>query len=271
MKHKCFKTIVTLLIFTLLLTITGCSKKPTAEELLAAADAKHKELTDTDMSMIMDMKMTQGENSLGMTMDMDMQMTGLNTEEMLYYANMVMTMDMEGFNESIDMITFYKDGYCYNETLGQKMKYSIDLDAMMETIQSNTATANINTEFMTDLVLTEEGDNYIIAFNGDPDKMNEYVESVLGSMNDLISSEDTDFVITDISGEMTINEDGYYIAEDMIMVFEMDVPVEGELPLTITADIHADFNNPGQSVEVTIPENLDEYIEIDATLMEGAL
>ena len=65
MKHKHMKIISVLMIFIFTLTTVGCSKKPAAEELLSAADAKQKELTDMNMGMQMDMEIVQGENALG--------------------------------------------------------------------------------------------------------------------------------------------------------------------------------------------------------------
>ena len=192
---RLIKKIAVLLSLTMILALAACGGEDPAKVWDEAA-AKNAALSDLDMTMSMDMTMEIESESIDIAMDMAMKMNGINTEKMLYAADTNMSMDMGDFDFDMDGSTYYADGYCYTEMMGQKMKYAMVLD--------------IKTE------------------------------------------------MKEIKGECVINKDGYNTRTNMTMVFEMEV--EG-MTCSVTADTVTELKNPGQPVEVTIPD-MDGYEEI---------
>ena len=70
-----------------------------------------------------------------------------------------------------------------------------------------------------------------------------------------------DMNISEFGGSYTVNKDGYYIAEDITMIFSMALTEDLSSVISVNAIIHADFNNPGQPVEIVLPDT-GEYMEI---------
>lgn len=242
-------------------TVAGCAKKD-PKALYTEAVKKNQELSGMDMSSVVKMTMTQGEESIDVSVDMNFQMADINTDKMKYVASGTTSL----MGESIETSMFYTDGYYYMDMMGQKMKYAMDMDQLMEQVKQTTENGNLNVEYMKDIQAKKDGDNTILTFTTDPAKMDEYVKEVMGSMGSTMPGMDqADFTINVVDGELTVNKEGYYT--NMKMNMDMEVSVMGEtmgLKMEMTADIH----DPGKTVEVTLPDT-EGYQEIDASLMNG--
>ena len=191
---------------------------------------------------------------------MDMKASQLNTAQMLYLADMDMTLDMSGTSQSVNTKTFYKDGYCYMDSMGMKMKYAMDLSSMMDTLNQSTNVANMSSSDLKELSLEKSGDNRILTFTADPAKMNDQMKSVLGAVgNELTASGDVQINVTDISGKYVINKDGYYTNATINMTFDMSMM---GMTFNVTGDVDMKVNNPGKPVTVTLPDT-EGYEEVD--------
>ena len=264
MKNKGFKKAAAIISAALLLSITACGSKEDPLATLEAALTKNAQTNDMDMDMDMDMELLQDGVSIGINSEGNMQMSGSSTTDMLYVADMDVEMDMDGQSQSVDTVTFYQDGYCYMETMGTKIKYVMDLNTMMETINQNTGLANIDTSYLTDLTLKKEGNEKIITFNTDPSKMNEYVAQAMGAVSGLMDSNNMEMTVKKMNGSYSINQDGYCTGTDIYM--EMDMVVSG-ISCSVTADIDITYNNPGQPVNVSIPST-EGYTEVDISAIQ---
>lgn len=108
--------------------------------------------------------------------------------------------------------------------------------------------------------MTKDGDNQILTFVADPVKMNDTMQEAMGIMDSTLGAAGaSDITMKEVSGTYVVNKDGYFSSSTMKMVFEMDV--EGTV-MTVTGDVTMNVNNPGQSVEVTIPDT-EGYEEIE--------
>lgn len=259
MRNKLMKKTAVVMASVMLMALAACGSK-TPEEVLNEAAAKTATMKDMDMTMTMDMTMAQDEQSMDMNIAMDMKASGMNTEAMLYSADASVGIAVAGMDQTIDTLTFYQDGYCYVETMGQKVKYAMDLETMMESVEQSSFATGVSAEEMQELSMTKDGDNQILTFVADPVKMNDTMQEAMGIMDSTLGATGaSDITMKEVSGTYVVNKDGYFSSSTMKMVFEMDV--EGSV-MTVTGDVTMNVNNPGQSVEVTIPDT-EGYEEIE--------
>lgn len=252
---KLIRTTAVALSTIMLFTMVGCAKKEDPKAVFDNAIKKNSELTAMDMDMKTNMTLTQGEQNLEMALQVNMKVDKLNTEEMVF----VMDMATEMAGQKIDVSTFYTDGYCYTETAGQKMKTAMALDEIMETVKQSTETTSMTSEEMKDISIKEDGDNRIITFTADAEKMDSYVQEMLSSMGGMASGMDgVEMTFKEANGEYTINKDGYYTAMKMHM--SIDMTMQGET-VSMVMDVEGTINNPGQPVEITLPST-DGYTEV---------
>ena len=102
-------------------------------ELYTQASEKSRELQDMEMTIDMQMKLMQGEESLDIGSKMDMKIKGNGTDTMEYYTDSVTTL----MEQEISSTMFYKDGYYYMDTMGQKYKYAYDVQQLMAQVEES--------------------------------------------------------------------------------------------------------------------------------------
>ena len=183
-------------------------------------------------------------------------MTGANTDDMKYLAAGKTTMA----GQDIDVTMYYEGGYYYMETMGQKFKYAMDLNQLMEQVKQSTEGANMESSYMKEIKAKKDGDNQILTFTADAEKMDSYVQDIMGSMSGAIAgAEDVAYKIKSASGEAVVNKDGSFSSMNIKM--SMDMTVQGET-VGVEMDTDAIYHNPGQAVTLTAPD-LEGYQEID--------
>ena len=240
----------------------GSAKPKDPKEVYSTAVKKNAELKSMDMATKMNMKITMGEQSMDMDMEMNVKMDQINTDKMKYYAETKTTSQ----GESMDMTIFYTDGYYYMDAMGQKIKYQMDLAQMMEQVEQSSMGEEIDVAWMKDLTLKEDGDNQVLTFTADPEKMDSYVQEYMSSLGTTAGMEDMEMTIKSVTGEYVINKDGYYTA--MKMTMDIDVSAQGQT-MNMVMDMDATVNNPGKEVTVTIPST-DGFEEVSPEAMQQA-
>lgn len=260
---KLMKTAAVVMSAVMMLSMAACAKKADPKEVFDVAVKKNAEMTDMDMDSTMTMKMTQGEQSMDISMKMNAKMNNINTEKMQYLATTTST----AAGQSMEANIFYTDGYYYIDTQGQKIKYAMDLNELMESVKQSTESTNLASDEMKEITMKEDGDNKILTFTADPEKMDTYVQDMMSAMSGQAAGlEGLEMTFKEASGEYTVNKDGYYTAMKMKIIIEMTM--DGET-VTMDMDIDSTINNPGQAVEITLPDTAD-YTEIDMSAMTGA-
>lgn len=189
--------------------------------------------------------------SLNLDMMMNMKMDQIKSGNLRYKADMA----MEFLGQTEYATVFYKDGYYYMDSNGEKIKYPMDLNSMIASVEQTTAAADLAPSLMKSLSVREEGENRVLSYVADPAKMNAYVQDAL---KPLLGSMDVGMIIRKVKGEYVINKDDYYTSMNMYMV--MDMSSYGET-LRIIMLLEGNFNNPGQPVNLELPST-DGYSDL---------
>lgn len=189
--------------------------------------------------------------SLNLDMMMNMKMDQIKSGNLRYKADMA----MEFLGQTEYATVFYKDGYYYMDSNGEKIKYPMDLNSMIASVEQTTAAADLAPSLMKSLSVREEGENRVLSYVADPAKMNAYVQDAL---KPLLGSMDVGMIIREVKGEYVIYKDDYYTSMNMYMV--MDMSSYGET-LRIIMLLEGNFNNPGQPVNLELPST-DGYSDL---------
>lgn len=240
----------------------GCAKKD-PETIYKEAMEKANEANGLDAAVNMTMTMKQGEDSLNMDAVMDMKMSGLKEGDFKYSTEG----SFEVMDNPISMKQYYADGYQYIDMMGMKIKQAVELDEIMEQARSLSNSGNMGLEYIENLTAEEKDDQTVLTYTVNAEKMKDLTQEYMNSMMGAFGSageemealfEGLDFSLNSADGTMTVNKEGYPTAYHMNM--DMDLSMEGE---TVNMVIGMDYqlNNPGQEVEVTIPDTSD-YTEI---------
>lgn len=257
------KCLTVLLTAAMVLSLAACgggkSGGADAKTIYDEATKKTQELTSMDMTSVIDMQMTQGEETVDMKMNMDMKIADMNNEKMRYSAEG--TTSVAG--QDMEMSMYYENGYYYINTMGQKIKYAMDVTAMMEQIKQSTEGASVQSDYLKDISAKKDGDNQVLTFTVDAAKMDSYVQDMMEGMQ-MANLEGVTYTIKDASGEAVVNKDGYFTSAKMKMTLEMTM--QGET-VSMTMDVDSTYNNVGQTVEVTAPD-LEGYTEVDPSTMQ---
>jgi len=232
--------------------VSGCAKKQDPKEIYSAAVEKNSALDSVDMDVTMKMAMTADEESMDMEVSSNTKMDQSDKEHVKFITASSVAMD--GMN--METTVFYEDGYYYMEAMGQKMKYPMDLESLTAQIQESV-------ESLDTVEVKKDGDNQILTFTANPEKMNDYLGQVMGAMGDVSQVSGLNMTVNSASGEYTIGKDGYYT--DMKMNMDLSMESQGAsvgMILDVTGTVH----QPGQPVEITLPDTAD-YVEIDPALL----
>lgn len=246
---------ILLVILSMLLSLTACGKKQTPQEVYAAAFEKQAAMTDMDMSMQIDITMTAEGESMDMTVETDAKIQNQNTEDMV--MDMSMAVGMSGL--TVDMQIYYSEGYYLMEIMGQKMKYPMSLEEIMEQVP---ASQEAPVEALGNMTMEETDGNQKITFQADVTKLTE-IESYV-SMLETMGMTGEEMKLESMDGSMVVNEDGCLLSMTTHIVYEMEI--EGT-PVAYDMNLDIVYNNPGQPVTIEVPD-LSEYTEIDPSELE---
>lgn len=254
------KCLALLLSAAMVLSLAGCGGGKDARTIYDEASKKTSELKEMDIETTSAMTMTQGAETMDLSTTMDIQITGVNTEDMKYLASGKTSMA----GQDIDMMMYYEDGYYYMETMGQKFKYAMDLNQLMEQVKQNTESTNMQSSYMKEIKAKKDGENQILTFTADAEKMDTYVQDVMSSMGGAVAGvEDIDYKIKSASGEAVVNKEGYFTSVNIKM--SMDMTVQGQT-VSVEMDTDSVYRNPGQAVTLQAPD-LEGYQEVDPAVM----
>ena len=241
------------------LSLSACKGEKDPKVLYDEASKKTSELASMDVTSVVNMQMTQGDNTTDVKMDLDMKMADINTENMRYLAQGTTSV----MGQSLDISMYYENGYYYMDSMGQKVKYAMDLNAMMDQIKQSTEGASVDSSYMKEITAKKDGDNQVLTFAVDAEKMDAYVQDLMGQLG--TNMEGVTYTIKEANGEATVNKDGYFTNSKIKMTLEMNAQ---DQTIAMVMDTDSTYNNPGQTVEVTAPD-LEGYTEIDASALQN--
>ena len=252
---KMKRILMWLLVVTMMYSMIGCAKEPTPEEVYIAAFEKVNALTDLDTEMDMTLVMAvQGE-----TMEMGVEAALLMENPQSEGMKLAMDMKMDMLGNSIDLTSYYADGYYLMELLGQKIKYKMPMEEAMD---QAVMMQEVAIDLLSEITMTEENGVRILQYTVDTSKMmGEYMEDYMATLG--MTGLEENVTYENIVGTMKVNEEGYPTEVTMEMAFTTET--EGVL---IDCDVMMEmvYNDPGHPVTVEIPD-VSEYIEVDPEIM----
>lgn len=245
---KKLATIILAAIMTMLTAVSSFAAEDPAA-LLERVSQKANDLDSIDCDLgvhavlIMDDSTYNLNMELKLDMAMKLKMDQIKSGNLRYKAEMA----MEFLGESQYGTVFYKDGYYYMDMDGDKIKYPMDLDSMLEQIEQTAGAADLSPSLMKSISVREEGENRILSYEADPAKMNAYVQETLES---LLGTYGADMIIREVKGEYVVNKDDYYTDLEMYMVMDMTMD---STTVRMILLMEGTINNPGDTITFDLP------------------
>lgn len=233
-----------------------------AWELYKAMEEKNQ--TITDMNAFYDFKIKAsgsalenlGMDALNMRLEMNIKMSQIqDPNQMRYMAYCRMTVPD---SEPITYSMYYVNGYNYMDMLGQKIKYPMAMGEMMNQVMASSNAFDVPEDLISNLRTWNEGENRVLGYTVNDDRMNEYMQMLLGSTGLSGMMEGYGMTLRNIQGEYVVNPNGDCIK--MRMKMDMDMTMNGET-ITMSLDGDVGIADPGQPVDVPLP-NPAEYTEM---------
>lgn len=259
MKVKIKKITTLLLCCALLFSITACGKQRTAKEVMQDSLRQISKSKDADFtgnasySIETGKEGTQSNISFKMNFDTKLQIVDKNK------LKMAMTSTVNMLGQSIDMKMYYNDGYYYMDTAGTKQKMKMDIESLQKQLQSTTGQTSLPIKYYKDLKLSEKDGSNVISYSINSDGLSKYVKDITSSMS-TITGGNSNIKITSMSGTKTLNDKDLPIKESIKMVIESNDNEVGKITLKMDLVYH----NPGKSVSVTLPTDLNTYTEVSS-------
>lgn len=161
--------------------------------------------------------------------------------------------------QNVDMKMYYADGYYYMNANGTKQKMKMDIASLQKQISSTTGQTTLPIKYYKDLKLSEEDGNNVISYSINSDGLNKYVENITNSMSTITGGSDS-IKVTSMSGKKTLNDKDLPVKESIKMVIESNSNKVGKITLKMDLIYH----NPGKSVTVSLPKDLNTYQEVSS-------
>ena len=257
MNHKTKKLLALFLSCLLLVSITGCKKERTAKEVMQSSLKQSSNLKDSDFSGNASYSIDTGkegsESNVNFKMNFDVKLQTVKKDQL----KMSMTSMIQMLGQSIDMNSYYNDGYYYMNTNGTKQKMKMDLASIQKQVRSTTGQTTLPVKYYKDLKLSEKDGNTVISYSINSDGLTKYVQDITSSMTAITGGSDS-IKISSFTGTKTLNDQDIPLKETINMVMESNDGQAGKITLKLDLSYH----NPGKSVTVTLPKDLNTYKEI---------
>ena len=280
MKKTALCLIALLLAFVCVLS--ACNKlirleeKVTAFVLTKNALDKTKALNSLDLKTTLDLHA----KATGFTMDIpivyEMKIKDPNGDSPVGTVRM----HMEAMMQKIDQDFWFDKDYVYTEQFGQKLRFpkdseesgldlNLDVDEMLKELPEKVLEE-------VEIRRNEDGTR-TVAVDITEELFNElYKDFSSGTadlvLNDLLDDSGIDVHMSDFHVEITVAESGYLAS--YLIHFKAEMEFTGEEALLngkveYAVDAKTELQDPGKEVEVTLPEDLEEYIDFEKYLTEN--
>ena len=184
------------------------------------------------------------------------QMSGTVLMNKPYSSAMEMSMDLstEVLGQSVTTSGYYKDGYLYSSTMGQKTKTKTDMDQL----RAQTGIAQFAKSAIIDQKSSKTAEGTALDFTVKGDALKEYA---LSSLQGLEESSSIQYSFQDVKVHAIVADDGTLKSYEMTMPFSVTVSGQAvEANMTIAVD---DITYGKQNI--VAPSDLDTYQETSAS------
>ena len=222
-------------------------------------------LDSMDAQADMKMSMTMEGVSIDTNMDMNMKVRGAQTGNLEFVADGSMTM----LGSDIPFQMFYTDNMYYMDMMGMKMKQEMPLDEALDQVASNLESVDMDLAMMKDMAMTTEDGNTVLTYGINTDNMNSFLNGIVGDMDTLYNGYTVSYNIRSASGKAIVDENGYYVKEDMSLDMDMvmtDSETGESETVSYVMEMHMNINNPGQEVKFELPST-EGYEDLGSALV----
>uniref|UniRef100_UPI002E7A5875 DUF6612 family protein n=1 Tax=Enterocloster aldenensis TaxID=358742 RepID=UPI002E7A5875 len=263
---KCMKRLLAIVLGAALLCPMTAYAGQTEEAKALYDQVQEKSNAITDMNAFYDFKINFGGSMIenagitasDMRLEMNVKMNHLTEPALMRYMAYCRMTDPDGSQMTYSM--YYLDGYMYMDMMGQKIKMPMAMGDMMQQSMASANAFEVPTDIVKDMNLWDEGENKVIGFTIDDSRMNEFIQTVLGSTGLTGMMEGTSMSLHNIKGEYVVNPNNDLIK--MRLKMDMSMTMDGET-ITMSMDGDVGIADPGQPVDVPVP-NVAEYTDITA-------
>ncbi len=248
----------------MVLGFSGCQKADPTEILQnAMTKTQSLESVEYDAGLSFDAEIS----GMRIGMDLDMNLKAINDKENPALAY-TMSTSLMGQDVNVDMI--YQDGTLYMDSMGYKVKSAIDYDDFIKDngqIFDLTKLDSEDVKDLTNLEMKMDGDNIIFSFTADEKEGQDLLDAIMQAMEMESGGTTEQIKLKSLSGEYTVNKDGYLIGQKIVMSCEMT-----QDNITSAADITVDMSlvNPGQTVEIKV-DDPDSYQEASDNSIDSGI
>ena len=231
------------------------SQEKTAFELLSRVEA---EMAEVD-SMIMETEMEMSMEFLGQPMDV----TSASRAYTMQIGPSEFEMRVETVTETMGMAVpstmYFRDGMMYMDMEEMQTKFELPLEDALQLANVENFEFEFDEESIISQSVSTNGDERELQFVLDFTAMMDSLGGELGAMMEMFG--DVEGIFDGLTVDMTIVIDSDYQMISMTMAYEMEF--EGSaMDVKMTSTI---VQMGG--VEITFPDNLDEFEEIDSAMM----
>lgn len=233
-----------------------------AREVFEAVIRQNKDTYNMDADYTMNMQM----GSAGETIDTNMvgriQMSADPSGENLKYR---MDMDMNLLGITQHALAFYTDGWYYYDVEGQKFRMEMPIEDMIATAQASNLMADQDLSYISDISMVTDEDSTTIYFTADAEKIMNQSNQILAMSGMPASGDEMEVSIGQYKGEFTVDDQGNYTQERVLM--DMTMESAGE-----SMDMHIfmemNINAMGSEVSFELPST-EGYVDFAQYLQEA--
>lgn len=210
--------------------------------------------------------------SMPLNMKMDVDMEHMDQSKLAMTGTVKINIDEslveEGAQTSInqDIAYYYTDGVYYVSIADQKYKMEMSMEDVMAQMGDLTAMQSSEPICLIESI-DQSGNNMSVTYSSSG--MNGLVNSVLANMGMDLSSLDVQIKFEDISTKVALSNGEI---KNMDMSMKMSLAAEGQ-SITLNMTMDCAVNALGDSVKITLPSDLDTYVDIvgGTTALIGAV
>lgn len=233
----------------LLFSFWGCSQQ-TPQEAFNQALEKTNGLSD--LHMVADVNMTLSAQGITMPVSVNVDSITKDAKSEKVQSKLDLKMSMLGMEMSGTMYT--RDGYTYSNFLGEKAKSSMS-DADSYAYFNTELLDDFSSDQLNDLTM-KKGDNgtQVLTATLDYSVMEDYFSDSI----DQFTGESSDLNIDMVDVTATISKNGYLES----IVFSSDIALDQSNTTNGNMKVEVKVIDPGKSVSIDFPSDLDSYPEI---------
>lgn len=262
---KRFVPLVLGLIFVF--SMTACTKKRTAQEILESSIKKSESIKSSHTTGSAKVKInSDSASSMDFTMTFDTKVTDLNKDSMQVESGMKLAI----LGQSMDITSYYTDGYYYTKMGTEKQKLKMDLKSIQEQIENTIGQTSLPAKYYEDLSLEEADGNQVLSYKLNEEGLNEYVTQIMSQMNSITGQSNTDAAnsikVSSFSGTMTIDENDNILSQTVKLTMKSTTEENASIQITMNSKQEA----TGKDVKLSLPDDLSSYTEISTETTTAA-